>query len=56
VDQRQVQDKPHTFIARWTAATGSALANAQSFVRELCDLLGVEPPNPATDDPAANGL
>lgn len=23
-------------------------------MREICDLLGVDPPNPATDDPAAN--
>lgn len=50
----QQYDRSKEFIARWSAATGSELANAQSFVRELCDLLGVEPPNPATDDPAAN--
>jgi len=54
VNQKQVEDESQAFIARWSAATGSELANAQSFVRELCDLLGVEPPHPATDDPAAN--
>jgi hypothetical protein len=52
--QGQQQDRSVAFIQRWAAATGSELANSQSFVRELCDLLGVEPPHPATDDPAAN--
>lgn len=54
MDQRQALGNSQAFIARWSAATGSELANAQSFVRELCDLLGVEPPHPATDDPTAN--
>lgn len=30
------------FIQRWQAATGSELATAQTFVIELCELLGVE--------------
>ncbi len=34
------------FIARWSGVTASELSTAQSFVRELCDLLGVEPPHP----------
>ena len=33
------------FIQRWQAATGSELATAQSFVIELCELLGVERPH-----------
>ena len=32
------------FIARWQGVTASELATAQSFVIELCALLGVEPP------------
>lgn len=33
------------FITRWSGVTASELSTAQSFVRELCDLLGVEPPH-----------
>ena len=36
------------FIARWQGTTASELSSAQSFVRELCDLLGVPPPHPTT--------
>jgi hypothetical protein len=42
------------FIARWGSAGGSELANAQSFVIELCELLGVERPAPAGADAADN--
>ncbi len=42
------------FIARWRHADGSELANAQSFVRELCELLEVPPPDPARADTAEN--
>jgi hypothetical protein len=35
------------FIARWQAAGGSERANFQSFVADLCTLLGVPPPDPA---------
>ena len=34
-----------TFIAKWSGITASELATAQSFVIELCSLLGVEPPS-----------
>ena len=33
------------FIAKWSGITASELATAQSFVIELCSLLGVEPPS-----------
>jgi len=33
-----------SFIARWQGVTASELATAQSFVIELCALLGVEAP------------
>ena len=42
------------FIARWQHASGSELANAQSFVRELAELLGEPPPNPAREDTRDN--
>ncbi|MCF8152381.1 MAG: hypothetical protein K9J80_16680, partial [Sulfuritalea sp.] len=48
---------PHdveSFIARWQTADGTELANAQSFVRELCELLAVPVPDPARADTADN--
>jgi len=35
----------HAFIARWAGTTASELATAQSFVLELCELLGVAKPH-----------
>lgn len=47
---------PHTstpaitdFITRWKASGASERANYQLFLTELCQLLGVERPQPATD-------
>ncbi len=37
------------FIARWTGKTASELSSAQSFVIELCALLGVAPPTHELD-------
>jgi len=34
------------FVARWTSSTASELATAQSFVIDLCTLLGVDKPHP----------
>jgi hypothetical protein len=34
----------HTFITKWSGITASELATAQSFVIELCTLLGADPP------------
>jgi hypothetical protein len=45
---------PTDFIARWQHASGSELANAQSFVRELAELLEQPPPNPAREDTRDN--
>jgi hypothetical protein len=42
------------FIARWSKASGSELANAQLFVTELCTLLELEQPAPATLDTRDN--
>jgi hypothetical protein len=38
--------KIEVFIARWSAASPSERANAQLFLVELCDLLGVPRPDP----------
>ncbi len=37
------------FIQRWQGVTASELSTAQSFVRELCELLGVEVPHPTPE-------
>ncbi len=36
------------FISRWSNASGSELANAQLFITELCGLLELEVPHPAS--------
>lgn len=41
---------PHDFIAKWNGADGSERANYPLFFNDLCDLLGVERPQPAQAD------
>lgn len=36
----------HAFITRWRGSTASELSTAQSFVIDLCALLGVDKPHP----------
>lgn len=40
------------FIARWEASGSAERANKDSFLHELCDILGVDRPVPATGDRA----
>jgi len=42
------------FIERWRDADGSELANAQTFVRELCELLALPLPEPSRADTQDN--
>jgi hypothetical protein len=42
------------FLQRWHKATGGERANHQLFVTELCDLLDLPRPDPATEDNAEN--
>ncbi len=42
------------FITRWERSGAAERANYQLFLSELCDLLGVPRPEPATDDDARN--
>jgi hypothetical protein len=42
------------FIQRWQSASGSERANCQLFVTELCALLGLPQPDPASNDTASN--
>jgi hypothetical protein len=39
------------FISRWSASGDAERANKDSFLNELCDVLGVERPQPKTGDP-----
>ncbi len=46
----------NAFIERWKPAQAAEIANAQSFLKELCrDVLGVPEPEPATKNPERDG-
>jgi hypothetical protein len=47
-------DKTEVFIQRWQSASGSERSNCQLFVTELCALLGLPQPEPASDDTSSN--
>jgi hypothetical protein len=38
-----------SFIARWQGVTASELASAQSFIIDLCGLLGLPAPHPTAE-------
>lgn len=42
---------PQEFLSRWRLAGAAERANKDSFLAELCDVLGVERPQPTTGDP-----
>lgn len=42
------------FIQRWQQSGAGERANFQSFIHELCDLLGVPRPNPTRSDDRDN--
>jgi hypothetical protein len=42
------------FVARWAASGAAERANYQLFLSELCELLGLPHPEPATPDTARN--
>ena len=42
----QTDTTASAFIERWQGVTASELSTAQSFIRELCELLGVPAPHP----------
>jgi len=50
VDQASASDNQvESFIARWQGVAASELSTSQSFLIELCDLLGVERPHPTPE-------
>jgi hypothetical protein len=42
------------FIGRWRDSGAAEMANSQSFVKELCELLSVPQPDPSQQDESAN--
>jgi hypothetical protein len=42
------------FIKRWSNSSASERANCQQYISELCDVLGVQRPNPSVADNALN--
>ncbi len=42
------------FITKWEVSGAAERANAQLFIAELCDVIGVEPPRPKTPDEHIN--
>ncbi len=50
----EATDKVEQFIAAWRDTGGSELANTQSFVNGLCDLIGVPAPDGSKPDDAEN--
>jgi hypothetical protein len=45
---------PDDFISRWRRSSGAELASSQSFLKELCQLLGVPEPEPTQADESQN--
>lgn len=45
---------PAAFVDRWKDSGGAELANSQSFLKELCDLLDVPQPDPTRPEATAN--
>ena len=45
----------NAFLERWRPAQAAELANAQPFLLDLCDVLGVPRPDPTTADPGRDG-
>ncbi len=42
------------FVARWRTSGGGEIANSQSFLKELCQLLGLPEPDPTVPEESAN--
>ena len=42
------------FVSKWSASGGAETANSQSFLTDLCDLLGVPRPDPTVPEEAEN--
>ena len=45
---------PKEFVERWKGSEGAELANSQSFLKELCELIDVPQPEPTKADESKN--
>lgn len=45
---------PQQFISNWQSAAGKEIANSQSFLLDLCELLAVDKPRPTVADDSQN--
>ncbi len=48
-----MQEQVEKFIERWDGTDGSELSTSQSFIIELCGLLGVDTPPPKSEEPGS---
>lgn len=48
-----MQEPVEKFIKRWEGVEGSELSTSQSFIIELCGLLGVGTPHPKSEEPGS---
>ncbi|MEN3973386.1 type IIL restriction-modification enzyme MmeI [Sphingomicrobium sp. XHP0235] len=53
-DQKDGPAEVEAFIAQWRDTGGSEIANTQSFINGLCDLIGVAPPDGSKANEAEN--
>lgn len=52
-DTKPIKDVSE-FVARWAVSGGGEIANSQSFIKELCDLLDLPQPDPSTEKNSHN--
>ena len=50
----EAEEAVDAFIEKWKASGGAEISNFQPFLRELCELLGVEKPDPTSEIEAEN--
>ncbi|WP_265571059.1 class I SAM-dependent DNA methyltransferase [Sphingomicrobium nitratireducens] len=53
-DNDQIDERVNAFIAQWRETGGSEIANTQSFINGLCNLLNVPSPDGSMADDARN--
>ncbi|WP_439633107.1 class I SAM-dependent DNA methyltransferase [Glycocaulis sp.] len=49
-----IDEQVEAFIERWKESGGGELANTHTFLNELCDLIGVDRPDPSREETALN--
>ena len=54
IDALAIDQHVEDFIKRWENSSKNERANFQMFAQELCDLIEVARPDPATEDASSN--